>query len=218
MARIRDRAAQAEVTYPEVGVTRETDCPPGYRRVSRTLRLGRGEAEFARARLALRGWATHRGFGRGIYLGEVGPGEVGRQEAGRQGESGQGESGPGEAGPGDVGQRDVGRQDTGQQDTGQQVGDTVVSVLGFGPLSVVGPCRVVWRVDEARRCGFGYGTLPGHPVIGEEGFVLVLGADGAVEFTITAVSRPAGQLARWTGPIGRLAQRLAMTAYLHALR
>ncbi|MGO1055849.1 DUF1990 family protein [Crossiella sp. CA198] len=177
LARIRDRAAQAEVTYAEVGVTRETECPPGYRRVSRTLRLGHGDAEFARARLALRDWATHRGFGRGIYLGEAGQGAA-----------------------------------------GQEVGDTVVSVLGFGPLSVVGPCRVVWRVDEARRYGFGYGTLPGHPVTGEESFVLVQGSDGAVQFTITAVSRPGGQLARWTGPIGRLAQRVAMAAYLHALR
>ncbi|MCO1581593.1 DUF1990 domain-containing protein [Crossiella sp. SN42] len=172
LARIHDRAKTAEVTYAEVGVTREPACPPGYRRVSRSLALGRGEAEFARAKRALREWATHRGFGRGIY----------------------------------------------PERAGQEVGDTVVAVLGFGPVAVTGPCRVVWRVDEQRRSGFGYGTLPGHPVTGEESFVLVMDPGGLVEFTITAVSRPGGALARVAGPIGRLAQRVAMAAYLRALR
>jgi uncharacterized protein (UPF0548 family) len=30
------------------------------------------------------------------------------------------------------------------------------------------PCRVVYVVDEPRRAGFAYGTLPGHPEIGGE--------------------------------------------------
>lgn len=172
LARIHAEASRAEVTYAQVGTTRESGCPPGYRRVSRTLVLGRGAAEFARAGQALRSWATHRGFGRGIYP------------------------------PG----------------AGQEVGDTVVSVLGLGPLAVTGPCRVVWRIDEDRCTGFGYGTLPGHPVDGEECFVLRLTEAEAVEFTVTAVSRPATWYARLAGPIGRFAQFLALRAYLRALR
>ncbi|SIP67631.1 hypothetical protein BN9982_740001 [Mycobacterium tuberculosis] len=30
------------------------------------------------------------------------------------------------------------------------------------------PCRVVYVIDEPDVRGFGYGTLPGHPVSGEE--------------------------------------------------
>ena len=39
------------------------------------------------------------------------------------------------------------------------------------------------------RAGFGYGTLPGHPVRGEEAFEVSIDAAGAVTFTITAFSR-----------------------------
>ncbi|MGL6234957.1 MAG: DUF1990 family protein [Segniliparus sp.] len=40
----------------------------------------------------------------------------------------------------------------------------------LGPLSL--PCRVVYVVDEPRRKGFAYGTLPGHLERGEERFVV----------------------------------------------
>lgn len=69
--------------------------------------------------------------------------------------------------------------------------DTVVRMrLGFGPLSIRIPCRVVYVVDEAHRRGFAYGTLPGHPEAGEERFVLQQHQDGRIELTISASRGP----------------------------
>ncbi len=42
-------------------------------------------------------------------------------------------------------------------------GTVVMLRLGVGPVALRAPCRVVYVVDEPRRSGFAYGTLPGHP-------------------------------------------------------
>ncbi len=89
--------------------------------------------------------------------------------------------------------------------------------LGSRRLGISAPVRVVYVVDEPSRQGFAYGTLPGHPVSGEEAFVVELGDDGAVTFTVTAFSRPASRLARLGGPLGRAAQSLALSRYLRSL-
>lgn len=96
--------------------------------------------------------------------------------------------------------------------------DTVVLMrLGVGALSLRIPCRVLEVVDEPRRRGFTYGTLPGHPESGEECFLLEHLDDGGILLTITAYSRPASPLARLGGPISRAAQRLMTRRYLTAL-
>jgi uncharacterized protein (UPF0548 family) len=95
-------------------------------------------------------------------------------------------------------------------------GAVVVVGIGRGRLSIPAPCRVVYVVREQDRIGFAYGTLPGHPVSGEESFVLNRAADGSVTFTITAFSRPATLLARASGPVGRVVQRLVTDRYLRA--
>jgi uncharacterized protein (UPF0548 family) len=77
---------------------------------------------------------------------------------------------------------------------------------------------VVYVVDQARRKGFAYGSLPGHPESGEELFVVELGEDGQVTFTITAFSRPASMLARGGGPISRLAQARITNRYLRSVQ
>lgn len=90
--------------------------------------------------------------------------------------------------------------------------------LAGGPFRVTAPVRVVEVVDEPLRRGFAYGTLPGHPVAGEERFVVQLEPTGVVLFTVTAFSRPASTLARLGGPFGRLAQDAMAHRYLAALR
>jgi uncharacterized protein (UPF0548 family) len=55
--------------------------------------------------------------------------------------------------------------------------------------------------------GFGYGTLPGHPFRGEEGFVASRAPDGSVWFTVTSFSRPARWYGRAAGPILPVFQR-----------
>ena len=77
--------------------------------------------------------------------------------------------------------------------------------------------RVVYVVDEPRRRGFAYGTLPGHPETGEEAFVVELQEGDEVTFTITAFSRPASRLARAAGPVGRRIQGWATNRYLRSV-
>jgi len=73
--------------------------------------------------------------------------------------------------------------------------------LGVGRLRLAAPCQVVWSVEEGDRIGFGYGTLPGHPELGEESFVVERAGDGRVWFTVTAFSRPALWYTRAAGPV-----------------
>ncbi|MFC0508743.1 DUF1990 family protein [Micromonospora costi] len=82
-------------------------------------------------------------------------------------------------------------------------GVRVTSGLGVGRLRLWAPCEVVWAADDARRIGFGYGTLPGHPARGEEAFVVSHDDAGHVWFEVVAFSRPAGWLMRLAGPFGR---------------
>ena len=93
----------------------------------------------------------------------------------------------------------------------------VVLGLGIGPLRLRAPCRVVYVVDEARRQGFAYGTLPGHPESGEEAFLLEQLDDGTVRFTITVFSRPANVWVRLGEPIGRRVQDAVTARYFRAL-
>jgi uncharacterized protein (UPF0548 family) len=96
-------------------------------------------------------------------------------------------------------------------------GAVAVLRLGVGSLGVDAPVRVVYLVDEPRRKGFAYGTLPGHPESGEEAFVVELHDGGAVTFTITAFSRPSTLLARTGGPISRAIQSWVTNRYLRAV-
>jgi len=83
-----------------------------------------------------------------------------------------------------------------------QRGATVIVTLGL-IVALAAPCRIVEVVDEPRRWGFAYGTLPGHREQGEEAFVLKWADDDTVHFEVSAFSRPADRLVRLAGPIGR---------------
>jgi uncharacterized protein (UPF0548 family) len=77
-------------------------------------------------------------------------------------------------------------------------------------------CRIVEVVDDSNRYGFAYGTLPVHPEMGEEAFV-VTRDDERTYIDIYAISRPAHPFAR---AIPFLAQRLqdaAVRRYLAAI-
>ncbi len=97
-------------------------------------------------------------------------------------------------------------------------GAYVVSSVGFGGLRLPAPCRVVWTVEQDRRVGFGYGTLPGHPESGEEAFVVERDDTDAVWFTVTSFSRPARWYSRLGSPILRLGVRVITRRYLSAAR
>lgn len=65
----------------------------------------------------------------------------------------------------------------------------------YGWMRVREPVRVIWVADEPDRRGFGYGTRPGHPITGEECFLVERDADGTVWFVTRTVSRISG--GRW---------------------
>ena len=61
-------------------------------------------------------------------------------------------------------------------------GTRVVSGFGVGPFRLNAPCEVVWvrrpvPGGAPQSAGFGYGTLPGHPVRGEEAFEISIDAE-----------------------------------------
>lgn len=91
-------------------------------------------------------------------------------------------------------------------DGAQQPGERVASLTWFG-LWWVAPCRIVYRVDEPDRVGFAFATLPGHPELGEERFLVERDAAGAVSYDLLAVSRPATWATRLGYPLARRLQR-----------
>lgn len=99
-----------------------------------------------------------------------------------------------------------------------RAGDEAVIRMRIGPFSIREPIRVVYTVDEPGRRGFGYGTLPGHPLSGEESFVLERRPDDSVWFTVRTFSRPAGVLYWLAVPLLRMAQSVVQTRYLDSLR
>lgn len=94
---------------------------------------------------------------------------------------------------------------------------TVIAITSLGFVQLVAPCRIVAVFKEPDLFGFSYGTLPGHPEIGEESFVLER-FDDATFFTVSAFSRPVDMLARLSGPIGRRVQLSVTRRYVEALR
>ena len=89
--------------------------------------------------------------------------------------------------------------------------------FGVGPAALSAPARVVYIVDEPRSRGFAYGSLPGHPLSGEEAFVVHLESDGSVVFTVTAYSRADSLLTRLAGPVLPIFQRAMVCRYLRAI-
>ena len=88
----------------------------------------------------------------------------------------------------------------------------VVAVLAhvFG-VWWLNACRIVYVVDEGEatiKCGFAYGTLPGHAESGEEQFVIEWDrADNSVWYNILAFSKPNCFVTRLSYPLARCIQR-----------
>ncbi|MEU4838726.1 DUF1990 family protein [Nocardia testacea] len=98
-------------------------------------------------------------------------------------------------------------------------GTAVTVRLGIGRFGLRAPCRVVYVLDGPDRIGFAYGTLPGHPMSGEELFAVEYDeGSGVVYGVVTAFSRPASWYMRLGGPLAVPAQRAAAAAYLAVLR
>ena len=94
----------------------------------------------------------------------------------------------------------------------------VVRAVGLWWLNAA---RIVYVIDEPRRFGFAYGTLPGHAERGEERFLVEWLDDESVWYEIDAFSQPRYWMARLARPIARHLQRrfggLSRAAMLQAV-
>ena len=88
-----------------------------------------------------------------------------------------------------------------------ETGATVaVKARAFGTWSL-SACRIVYVIDEARRFGFAYGTLPEHVERGEERFLIEWLDDDSVWYDILAFSRPQHPLVKLSYPLARRLQK-----------
>ena len=88
-----------------------------------------------------------------------------------------------------------------------ETGATVaVKARAFGTWSL-NVCRVVYVIDEPRRFGFAYGTLPHHVECGEERFLIEWLPDDSVWYDILAFSRPQHPLVKLSTPLARMLQK-----------
>jgi uncharacterized protein (UPF0548 family) len=85
-----------------------------------------------------------------------------------------------------------------------EVAGVVAYALGLWWLNAA---RIVYVIDEPRRFGFAYGTLPGHVERGEERFSVEWLDDGEVWYDLLAFSRPHYWGARVARPLARRLQR-----------
>jgi uncharacterized protein (UPF0548 family) len=97
-----------------------------------------------------------------------------------------------------------------------RAGTTLLVQFRAGPVYVVGGCRILHVVDEARRFGFVYATLPSHPEVGEEAFTVV-SEDDEVRFEVAALSRWRDPVVRVGAPIARLVQVRTTRRYLRGM-
>ncbi|HSE17859.1 MAG TPA: DUF1990 domain-containing protein [Pyrinomonadaceae bacterium] len=81
-----------------------------------------------------------------------------------------------------------------------------VKARAFGTWSL-SATRVVYLIDETRRFGFAYGTLPDHVEKGEERFLIEWLPDDTVWYDILAFSRPQHPLVRLSAPLARRLQK-----------
>ncbi|WP_319004610.1 DUF1990 family protein [Arthrobacter sp. SO3] len=86
-------------------------------------------------------------------------------------------------------------------------------------MRIHAPCEVVWvrrplPGGAPQSAGFGYGTLPGHPVRGEEAFEVFIDAAGRVTVRITAFGVPSNWFYAAGGALTRRARQHITSGYI----
>lgn len=184
---------ETPVTYGAIGATQDRDLlrypPIGYRPIERRARIGHGDARFEWAWASAMTWGIQKGSGFRVR-------HVESPQSTSTLESVFGPDGTPFVRPGDTAQ---------------------LAIPVLGPLRVTSAVRVVYLVDEPKRKGFAYGTLPGHPQDGEEAFIVSQNADDSVWLTIRAFSRPSSRWWWAVYPALRLVQSIYTRRYLRAL-
>jgi uncharacterized protein (UPF0548 family) len=197
------------VTYAAIGATQAVDLlqypPHGYRPLERKARIGHGDARFEYAAAAAMTWGIQRNSGFSVRLTET-PRTVTEHTYAPVTFDEQGNP----LAPAIEDEAQFGPDGT----PFLVPGDTALLRL---PLGMRLPVRVIYVVNEPKKVGFAYGTLPGHPEDGEESWIVEQREDSSVWITVRAFSRPANWF-WWCGyPILRIVQEVYTRRYLRAL-
>jgi uncharacterized protein (UPF0548 family) len=92
-------------------------------------------------------------------------------------------------------------------EAGMQIG----LICSFAPIWLLFACRILYVINEdgpIKKCGFVYGTLPGHPETGEERFTIEWhDEDDSVWYDLLAFSKPGNLLTTIGYPLTRTLQK-----------
>ncbi|MFJ3404172.1 DUF1990 family protein [Promicromonospora sp. NPDC090134] len=91
-------------------------------------------------------------------------------------------------------------------------------IARIGLIRVRKPVEIVTTVSTDHRAALGYGTLEGHPVSGEEAFIVHRDDRGNVSLTLRSLIRAGRGVWRGAFPLILVAQRVYRRRYLRALR
>lgn len=98
-----------------------------------------------------------------------------------------------------------------------RAGDRTEIYAGVLGIRVVEPVEVLEVIKTPDRVGFSYGTLPGHPVTGEEAFIVERLGD-EIRLTIRSLTSPSPQQPwRALFPLLLVVQKLVRHRYLRSL-
>ncbi|WP_414858355.1 DUF1990 family protein [Nocardioides sp. Root224] len=98
-----------------------------------------------------------------------------------------------------------------------KVGQRYWLIAHVGPVRIGEPVEVVEVADESNLKAFSYRTLAGHPIKGEEAFIIDRREDGSVWFTVRSVSSAGDGVWRVAYPLLRAAQPLYRRRYFKSL-
>jgi len=201
------------VTYGAVGATQAPDLlqypPRGYRPLERRIRIGHGPERWEYAWMRVMSWGIQRGAG--FRVTPV-PAPAAATSAAYLPVVFDADGNP--VKPATVG---AGGEVvfTAEGDALVRAGDTGMLKPPLWPRAF--PVRVVYVIDEPERRGAAFGTLPGHPLAGEELFVVERRDDDSVWLTVRIFSRPSGGFWRVVRPALRLVQGVLVRRYLAEL-
>ena len=88
-----------------------------------------------------------------------------------------------------------------------QKGVTLAMTVHLFGLYWLNACRIVYTLEEERRFGFAYGTLPSHIECGEELFSVEWLEDDTVWYVLKAFSHPRLWIVKMGYPVARRLQR-----------
>lgn len=176
---------------------RWVDRPAGYRDFESAFFVGHGRATFDRCAEELLHWEVKIRSGFDI---DVEMPEEGTQNPERGAGDGRDPSQTGSGFP---------RVEAGQEPT---------IFVRLGPFRLPEPARVIDVFETETRRGFTYGTKPGHPITGEESFILIHTPDDRVFLVLRSLSQAGLGIWRLGEPFVRLAQIIYRRRYSRALR